>query len=242
MTQDPITDILARIRAELIANIDPIAKQAGQRYFKEEILTYGMKVPVATAIAKRYRAEMKAAGLDKAAIWALCDQLWASGYMEEAFVACVFAESQVRRYEASDFPVFERWVHNHVSNWATCDTLCNHTVGDLVMAFPELGERLLGWAQSTNRWVKRAAAVTLIVPARKGLFHDLGFQIADSLLTDSEDLVQKGYGWLLKAIAESDQAAVFAYVMDHKAVMPRTALRYAIEKMPADLKAQAMAR
>jgi 3-methyladenine DNA glycosylase AlkD len=57
---------------------------------------------------------------------------------------------------------------------------------------------------------------------------------------DGDDLVQKGYGWMLKAASQFDQQAVFEYVMSKKAVMPRTALRYAIEKMPDELKKQAM--
>jgi 3-methyladenine DNA glycosylase AlkD len=53
-------------------------------------------------------------------------------------------------------------------------------------------------------------------------------------------MVQKGYGWMLKAASQSHQKEVFDYVMKYKAIMPRTALRYAIEKMPAQLKAEAM--
>jgi len=80
----------------------------------------------------------------------------------------------------------------------------------------------------------------LIIPARKGLFLEDVFEIADILLLDKDDLVQKGYGWMLKAASEAHQKEVFNYVMANKSVMPRTALRYAIEKMPADLKAEAM--
>jgi len=80
------------------------------------------------------------------------------------------------------------------------------------------------------------------VPTRKGLFHPLAYRIADALLTDTDDLVQKGYGWLLKAVAEADQSSVIDFVMQRRATMPRTALRYAIEKMPPELKHQAMAR
>ena len=68
------------------------------------------------------------------------------------------------------------------------------------------------------------------------------FTIADNLLTDPDDMVQKGYGWLLKVASQAHQTEVFEYVMAHKATMPRTALRYAIEKMPVELKRQAMAR
>jgi 3-methyladenine DNA glycosylase AlkD len=82
--------------------------------------------------------------------------------------------------------------------------------------------------------------VTLIIPARHGLFLPDVFRIADGLLLDSDDLVQKGYGWMLKAASEAHQKEVFNYVMKNRFRMPRTALRYAIEKMPAELKKQAM--
>jgi 3-methyladenine DNA glycosylase AlkD len=88
--------------------------------------------------------------------------------------------------------------------------------------------------------MKRAAAVSLIVPARRGKFLPDIVEIADILLTDRDDMVQKGYGWMLKAASQSHQQEVFNYVMRNKAVMPRTALRYAIEKMPQELRKQAM--
>ncbi|MCL2091312.1 MAG: DNA alkylation repair protein [Micrococcales bacterium] len=236
------SETVQRVRADLVDAVDPATKESGKRFFKEEVLAYGVKIPVVNAIAKRHLKEVRAAGLGKDDVYALCGELWASGYLEEAIVACAFAESQGKVYEPSDFEVFEGWVHEYVTNWATCDTLCNHTVGDLLMRFPELGERLVGWTGSANRWVRRAAAVSLIVPARKGLFHPLVLRIADALLTDTDDLVRKGYGWMLKAAADHDQRMVFDYVMEHKDTMPRTALRYAIEKMSPELKQQAMAR
>jgi len=90
--------------------------------------------------------------------------------------------------------------------------------------------------------MRRAAAVTLILPARKGKFLDDIFEIADSLLLDTDDLVQKGYGWMLKEASKKHQKQVFDYIMKNKDKMPRTALRYAIEKMPPDLRKQAMAK
>jgi len=88
--------------------------------------------------------------------------------------------------------------------------------------------------------VRRAAAVTLILPARKGLFLHEVFAICTSLLTDPDDLVQKGYGWLLKEASRRHPKEVFAFVMRHKKTMPRTALRYALEKMPEPFRRQAM--
>jgi 3-methyladenine DNA glycosylase AlkD len=88
--------------------------------------------------------------------------------------------------------------------------------------------------------MRRAAAVSLIVPAKQGKFLKESIEIAGLLLTDTDDMVQKGYGWLLKEASRKHISEVFAYVMKNKKVMPRTALRYAIELMPGDLKAEAM--
>jgi len=68
------------------------------------------------------------------------------------------------------------------------------------------------------------------------------FEISDILLMDGDDMVQKGYGWLLKEASKAHQQQVFDYVMKWKAKMPRTALRYAIEKMPVEMRRQAMSR
>ncbi|MEN1760405.1 DNA alkylation repair protein [Anoxynatronum sibiricum] len=65
-------------------------------------------------------------------------------------------------------------------------------------------------------------------------------EIADILLMDQDDLVRKGYGWMLKAASEAHQQEIHDYVMKRKTEMPRTSLRYAIEKMPKELKAAAM--
>ena len=68
------------------------------------------------------------------------------------------------------------------------------------------------------------------------------FAIADILHSDKDDMVQKGYGWMLKAASQAHQKDVFNYVMSKKTTMPRTSLRYAIEKMTPELKAQAMVK
>ena len=108
--------------------------------------------------------------------------------------------------------------------------------------YPKYLAELKKWAQSENRWMRRAAAVTLIIPAREGKFLKDIFEIAAILLVDQDDLVQKGYGWMLKAASQAHQQEVFDYVISKKSIMPRTALRYAIEKMPKELKAKAMAK
>ena len=230
--------IIAKIRQTLLENGDEKTRKQSEYFFKEQITVYGVKSATVQKIAREIFAEIKEK--PKAEIFAACEKLWQSGYMEESFVACVWSEKLGKMFEPADFEILERWIKNYVSNWASCDTLCNHTVGDFVTMYPEFLAKLKVFAHSENRWAKRAAAVSLIVPARKGLFLNDIFEIADILLMDSDDLVQKGYGWMLKAASQAHQQAVFEYVMRKKTVMPRTALRYAIEKMPDELKKLAM--
>ncbi len=232
--------ILRQIRRELIANADPRTKATGQTFFKEEVKLYGVKPPVVAKIAKRYFVQIKE--MDKDDVFELCESLWQSGYMEESFIACQWAYCLRNRFTPGDFRVLTRWVKQYVTNWASCDTLCNHTIAAFVEMYPKHLADLKKWAKSKNRWVRRASAVTLIIPARNGRFLDDIFEIADLLLLDDDDLVQKGYGWMLKAASQSHGREVFDYVMRHKQEMPRTALRYAIEKMPAEMRQKAMAK
>jgi len=233
-------NILLKIRKELKQNIDSRTKATGQKYFKEKVKIYGVKTALVTKIAEQHDDEILA--MPKNNVFALCDDLWQSDYMEESFIACHFSFLIRKIFDSSDFMVFEKWVKNYVSNWASCDTLCNHTLAAFVEMYPAFLENLKNWTRSENRWIKRASAVTLIIPARNGKFLRDIFKIADSLLTDDDDLVQKGYGWMLKSASQAHQKEVFDYVIKKKAVMPRTALRYAIEKMPEDLKARAMCK
>lgn len=232
--------IVEQVRQVLKDSIDPKTQATSDRFFKqgEAAKVYGIKMGEVGKIGKESFAQIK--HLPKQEIFAFCEQLWKSGYLEEAVVACIWAESLHQQYEPEDFRVFSHWVHTYLTNWADCDTLCNHTIGNFVMMYPQYIAELKKWATSSNRWVRRASAVTLIIPARKGLFLSDIFEIADTLLPDKDDLVQKGYGWMLKAASESHQKEVFDYIMSKKAVMPRTAFRYALEKMPAGLRAEAM--
>ena len=231
-------NIIANLRQDLIHNADEKTKLSGERYFKEDVILYGVK---SADVSKIEREHYKAiADKSKKHIFSLCEELWQSGVMEESFFASNWAYNVHKDFKPADFEVLERWVNNYVSNWASCDTFCNHTVGTFIEMYPEFLSGLKRWAKSQNRWVKRASAVSLIVPARNGKFLGDIFEIADILLTDKDDMVQKGYGWMLKAASQAHQKEIFEYVMSKKAVMPRTALRYAIEKMPSELKAKAM--
>ena len=232
--------IVELVRKKLIDNADEKTKAGSKRYFKEQIDTYGVKSAVVGQISKEIYSQITDFSKDE--IFELCEELWKSGMLEESFIACNWSYAVRKQYVEADFSTFERWVKNYVSNWASCDTFCNHTIGAFLQLYPQFVQKMKEWTHSPNRWVKRASAVSFILPARKGLFKEDIFDIANNLLLDTDDMVQKGYGWMLKSLADSYEDEVFQYVLSKRAVMPRTALRYAIEKMPPDKKQEAMKR
>lgn len=235
-----MSKIIDEIRTELISSANEKTRIQGEKFFREEIKIYGLKSAQLTEISKKYYKILP--DKIKDVVFSLCEELWKSGFLEENGVACIWSYNVRKQYVPDDFKVFERWVNKYVSNWAVCDSLCNHTVGSFIEMYPSYLAGLKRWAKSGNRWVKRASAVSLIVPARKGLFLEDIFEIADTLHSDPDDMVQKGYGWMLKVASQAHREKVFNYVISKKKTMPRTALRYAIEKMPAELKARAMSK
>jgi 3-methyladenine DNA glycosylase AlkD len=234
------SDILSYIRRDLELSADEKTKNSYQRFFKENVKFYGVKTEIVGKIAARYFDEIKKK--NKKETFSMCEKLLESDYCEEAFIAFEWAYSLRKYYDENDFPMFEGWVEKYVNNWAKCDTLCNHSLGSFIEQFPKYIDSLKAWTKSENRWLRRASAVTLILPARKGKFLNDIFEICDSLLSDEDDLVQKGYGWLLKETSKTHQKQVFEYLIKNKKEMPRTALRYAIEKLPKDLRDIAMKR
>ncbi|MDO8567651.1 MAG: DNA alkylation repair protein [Dehalococcoidales bacterium] len=232
--------MLSAIRRELAGQVDAKTRESSQSFFKEKATFYGVKTAIVTKIARKYFREVRS--LDKRDIFALCEELLRSDYTEEAFIAAEWAYWLNDRYEPGDFAVFESWLSRYINNWAKCDSLCNHAVGRFVERYPQYLANLKSWTRSENRWMRRAAAVTLIIPAKRGQFLNDIFEIADSLMQDRDDIVRKGYGWMLKEASRMHQTEVFDYVLRNNKIMPRTALRYAIEKMPEDLRRKAMAK
>lgn len=235
-----MSQIVERIREELKASADDKTRRSFQRFFKEEVACYGVKADAVRRIAKKFWSEVRV--FDKRKIFSFCEELFHSDYTEEAFVVSIWLPNLAEQLELSDLAIFETWIEKYVNNWAKCDSFCNHTVGGLIAKYPEAVSKLKRWAKSENRWLKRAAAVSLIIPAKKGGFLKEIFEISSMLLKDDDDMVQKGYGWLLKEASRKHQKEVLNYVLENRARMPRTALRYAIELMPNEFKAEAMKR
>jgi 3-methyladenine DNA glycosylase AlkD len=233
-----MNSIIGAIRKDLTSNADRKTKESGERFFKEAVSLYGVKASVTTTIAKDHFRRLT--DTNKLTIFSYCDELWKSGKIEESFIACNWSYYVYKQYKPEDIIVFRDWINNYVSNWASCDTFCNHTVGTFIEMYPGFLKELKVWAKSENRWMRRASAVSLIVPGRRGKFLQDIFKIANILLTDSDDIVQKGYGWMLKEASKVHQKEVYDFVISNKKRMPRTAYRYAIEKMQPELRKKAM--
>ena len=231
--------IMEMLQREIARHDKPENRLNYQRFFKEKLKDpEGIKTAVLRKISKQCFREIKdRSGPD---ILRICDGLPASGERYMRFFAFDWALKVKTQYQLQDFKRFESWLKKYVDNWGACDQLCCGPIGNLVRQFPELAPKVHKWTRSRNRWQRRAAAVSLIVPVTDRMLLDEVFRTADALLVDKDDMVQKGYGWMLKEASNVFPDRVFTYVMAHKDKMPRTALRYAIEKFPPDRRKKAM--
>jgi 3-methyladenine DNA glycosylase AlkD len=232
--------IINKIRTSLIQSSEEKFKLSQATFFKEPILIYGVRSAKVKQIAHLNFQFIKK--FDKYSNLDLCTELWQSGYLEEGIIASSWSYQRRFDFVETDFDRFEYWVDHYINNWATCDTFCTHTLGNFIEQYPVIIPRLQKWTVSANRWLRRGVAVSFILPARLGHFRKEIFEIADSLLLDQDDLVQKGYGWLLKEASKCNPQAVFKFVQKNKKIMPRTSLRYAIEKLPFELRIAAMSK
>ncbi|HBU06960.1 MAG TPA: DNA alkylation repair protein [Candidatus Magasanikbacteria bacterium] len=233
--------IILQIRKDLKKNVDVKYREGSINFFKEPIECWGVRNPIVKKLEQKYWQEIK--NWHKKDIFWLCEELLKSNYNEEAGMAFEFLWRIRQTFVKNDFKIFVLWLKRYINNWAKCDDFCTHAFGYVLYNYPEFLVQVKKWTKSKNRWERRASAVIMIYPTRKDkkfLVHN--FAIAGTLLTDSDDLVQKGYGWMLKVASDNYLEPVFEFVMKRKAKMSRTALRYAIEKMPDKLKNKVMAR
>lgn len=232
--------IIQEIRQKLKKHIDKEYRVGAEKYIKEGITFYGIRTPIVRKISAAYFAKIKTK--TKQEIFSLCEELLKSGYSEEKTIAFDWAFRLRNQYQPSDFQRLESWLKKYVTGWGSCDDFCTHAFGSFIYQFPEFLPKVKEWAKSKNRWLRRAAAVVLIYSLRRKKYLKTAFEIADKLLLDDFCLVQKGYGWMLKDASIAYPKEVFSYIIKHKKVMPRTALRYAIERFSPKLRKQAMAK
>ncbi len=220
------------IREKLRAMADPEGELGVQRFFKDRVKSLGIRTPALRKLAQAYVREHRGAvGLDEAL--AIGDRLIQCELLEEKAMAALLAERFAGRLKPAHLPVFDRWI-DYADNWATTDAICSIAIGKIILRNgPPLGD-LLAWAGDANLWRRRAAAVSLVVSARRGKYLDESLSVADRLMPDEEDMVQKGVGWLLKEQGAHHPVKVADYLERWAGRTSRLVLRYASEKLPAE--------
>jgi 3-methyladenine DNA glycosylase AlkD len=236
----PVKRELIKTLTETFKKYDtPENKMDYQRWFKEELKhPISFRGPIIKKIANELFKQAKE--ISKEELLDTCEAIYESDRPGESGVAAIWISRISRQFTGSDFSRFESWLKKYVDNWGRCDTFCAGFFGELILMYPDLVFKTLEWARSKNRWFRRASAVILIPSLKKGRQLEKAFEVADILLMDDDDMVQKGYGWMLKVAADKYQDDVYRYVLKNKAGMPRTALRYAIEKMPDTMRKKVM--
>ncbi|MHA1347113.1 MAG: DNA alkylation repair protein [Candidatus Heimdallarchaeaceae archaeon] len=208
---------------------------------KSRFKSLGLRGPIVYKIANETFRELKATGVkDIDQILEYCELLHSFNITELRSIAVIWSFKVKKQFRLEHFSIFEKWLKNYVTGWGSTDHLCTKSLGYILFTYPELLKEVKKWTSSQNQWVRRASAVALIYGLRRKQFLEDTFEIADALLNDQEMYVLKGYGWMLKEASNNFRDEVFNYVMKKKNNMPRTALRYAIEKMPQEMRKEAM--
>lgn len=176
---------------------------------------------------------------DTRAVWTVDDalhfanRLMRDPYLETKAVGIEVLSRYHRSFTPRLLPSWKRWLAQDLSaNWATTDFICGALIGPLLAAYPELIPLMRRWATHRNMWVRRASAVALITPMRRGLALDDAYTVATMLHADKEDLIQKAVGWMLREAGKQDPRRLETYLRANGAFIPRTSLRYAIERFP----------
>jgi 3-methyladenine DNA glycosylase AlkD len=204
------------------------------RYFRgsPDLGFYNVGTAAMRALARSiYLAHRAEWSIDDAMTFA--DVLIADRYLEVKSIGIEVVARYRRDFRPRLLPRWKRWLaDNHSANWATTDAICGALIGPLVVDRTALAARLRVWARDPNMWVRRASIVGLIPLARRGKSLALVYGIARRLHADREDLIHKAVGWTLREAGKTDMRRLDRYLRANGPFIPRTTLRYAIERSP----------
>ena len=226
--------VLDEIQKELEALASPEAARTAQWFFKtgpgeygEGDVFRGIRVPILRKLAGKYED----VGLSVA------ERLLESAFHEDRLLALFIL---VRAYAGGDeaarrriYDLYLRHTH-HINNWDLVDSSAEHIVGAHLKMNGER-ETLANLARSNSLWERRIAIMATFHFIKQGEFAET-LRIAQVLLHDSEDLIHKAVGWMLREVGKRSMPAEEEFLRDRYKEMPRTMLRYAIERFPEHLR------
>jgi 3-methyladenine DNA glycosylase AlkD len=211
-----------------------------QWFFKDEIKSHGWYTAGLRSVAVRFRRRIrKEFGLDF--LLRVADKLFAGRVLEEKVFAVFLLEKMTEEFDDAEFRLFESWLPR-ISSWADHDGLVHYLIAPMVASKPDRTARVFRWAKSPDRWHRRAACVALIQGTRRKMFFLEIRRLSDLLLSDEDDMVQKGLGWLLRETAKADAKRTVPYLMSIRKQAPRLVLRTACETLPPGVRNKILAK
>jgi len=215
------SQLRALASAETAANLQRFFKTGPGQYGAGDVFL-GIKVPPLRALAKQHRD----AGLDTIAA------LLASRYHEERmFALLLLMQFYQGADEAAQQAAYDLYLGHtqHINNWDLVDVSAPRIVGRHLQDRPR--KVLHKLARSSSLWERRIAILATAWFIRLDDYADT-LRIAEMLLQDEHDLMHKAVGWMLREVGKRDLAAEEEFLLKHYRDMPRTMLRYAIERFP----------
>lgn len=198
--------------------------KTGPGQYSEGDVFLGITVPACREVAKKYSAS---------SIQDIKTALQ-SVFHEERLVALMIL---VERFRGGDVKIkknvfdFYQTQFKTVNNWDLVDSSAHQIAGEYLRIGPVSNKREK-WARSKNLWIRRIAIVSTYADIRRGESHS-AIKISEVLLGDTEDLMHKAVGWMLREVGKRCSEKELCHFLDkHVHRMPRTALRYAIERFP----------
>ena len=221
--------ILQQLRRELRRYASPKQALVLQRFFKTGPGEYGegdrfigVKVPQIRKVATNHH---QTPGKDILG-------LLGSKIHEERLLALIILTIAFKKSDdVKRKQIYLQYLKNtaYINNWDLVDLSSHEIVGAYLLDKPR--SPLYGLAKSASLWERRIAIVSTYHFIKNGEFSDT-LRIATILLADKEDLIHKAAGWMLREVGKRDKAALDAFIARHACKMPRTMLRYAIERFP----------
>ena len=199
-------------------------------FFKEEIKSHGWYTAELRRAAVEVRREVRRDhGLDF--LIDVADQLFSGSVLEEKVAAVFLLEKLDREFGEREFKRFDSWL-DRISSWADHDALVHDLIAPMIVSKPGRARIVFRWAKSPNRWRRRAACVALVRGARAKMFFSEITRLSDLLVSDEDDMVQKGLGWLLRETAKFDRERTVRYLTKIRGTATRRVLRTACETLP----------
>jgi 3-methyladenine DNA glycosylase AlkD len=223
--------MIEAIQSQLVSLSNPEDAVFLQRFFKtgpgqygEGDIFRGIRVPVLRSLSKNHQnISLK-----------FVEQLLCSAYHEDRLLALLIL---VRKYthtdETEQAGIYTLYLDNtrFINNWDLVDTSAEHIVGAYLN--DKSREPIYRLARSICLWERRIAILATFHYIKRGNFDDT-LRVAEILLPDKEDLIHKAVGWMLREIGKREMQKEEVFLQAYHRQMPRTMLRYAIEKFPQE--------